>query len=182
MSKPNAGWYDDPSGDKTKLRYWDGVRWSDYYLDADAASTKNSSAAPASTRPIAPQNGYPVIGRKAESGSAYDASGQLIEERRSPLGFVSLICGLAAMVTNFATAFYILYLIMLVEDPFEFILWVGVLSFVSLVATIAAIATGIVSTVKTRDRKGIAGLVLGIATIMGIPSGFAFLVMFFIYI
>lgn len=53
-----AGWYPDPMGDTTKLRYWDGAAWTDNYAPAqgqvDAATaqaattaTTQSSAAPA---------------------------------------------------------------------------------------------------------------------------------------
>lgn len=34
MANPIAGWYPDPSGDKTKLRWWDGNQWTDNYADA----------------------------------------------------------------------------------------------------------------------------------------------------
>lgn len=34
MSNPQAGWYPDPSGDLTKLRYWDGFQWTDNYTEA----------------------------------------------------------------------------------------------------------------------------------------------------
>ena len=34
---PQAGWYADPDGDVTKLRYWDGTQWTDQYMDAPAA-------------------------------------------------------------------------------------------------------------------------------------------------
>ena len=34
MANPIAGWYPDPSGDTTKLRWWDGNQWTDNYADA----------------------------------------------------------------------------------------------------------------------------------------------------
>lgn len=34
MANPVAGWYQDPSGDPTKLRWWDGTQWTDNYADA----------------------------------------------------------------------------------------------------------------------------------------------------
>lgn len=37
-----AGWYPDPSGNTSKLRYWDGTQWTDQYTDSpDAASNTN---------------------------------------------------------------------------------------------------------------------------------------------
>lgn len=37
MANPVAGWYQDPSGDPTKLRWWDGTQWTDNYADAQPA-------------------------------------------------------------------------------------------------------------------------------------------------
>lgn len=37
MASPQAGWYPDPSGDTTKLRYWDGAQWTDQFTPAQAA-------------------------------------------------------------------------------------------------------------------------------------------------
>lgn len=33
MANPIAGWYPDPSGDQTKLRWWDGNQWTDNYAE-----------------------------------------------------------------------------------------------------------------------------------------------------
>lgn len=32
MTNAQPGWYPDPSGDVTKLRYYDGTRWTDDYM------------------------------------------------------------------------------------------------------------------------------------------------------
>lgn len=34
MTTAQAGWYPDPAGDATKLRYWDGAQWTEYLADA----------------------------------------------------------------------------------------------------------------------------------------------------
>lgn len=34
MADQQAGWYPDPLGDTTKLRYWNGTQWTDDYMDA----------------------------------------------------------------------------------------------------------------------------------------------------
>lgn len=33
MANPAAGWYPDPAGDTTKLRWWDGTQWTDNYTN-----------------------------------------------------------------------------------------------------------------------------------------------------
>ncbi len=38
MSTPQAGWYPDPAGNATKLRYWDGTQWTEYYAEAQPAA------------------------------------------------------------------------------------------------------------------------------------------------
>jgi len=43
MTQVNAGWYPDPSGDPSKLRYWDGVQWTDNYSDARIAQPVTSN-------------------------------------------------------------------------------------------------------------------------------------------
>lgn len=37
MANQQAGWYPDPSGDVSKLRYWDGMQWTNDVSDAQAA-------------------------------------------------------------------------------------------------------------------------------------------------
>lgn len=49
MANPIAGWYPDPSGDKTKLRWWDGNQWTDNYADAVTAQQ------PQQAQPVQPQ-------------------------------------------------------------------------------------------------------------------------------
>jgi len=34
MADQQAGWYPDPSGDASKLRYWDGMQWTGNFSDA----------------------------------------------------------------------------------------------------------------------------------------------------
>lgn len=44
-----AGWYPDPSGDTTKLRYWNGEQWTDDYTNAPYQAPAYGS--PAYTQP-----------------------------------------------------------------------------------------------------------------------------------
>jgi len=44
MSNPIAGWYPDPSGDPSRLRYWDGASWTEHFAPAQGATTGASAA------------------------------------------------------------------------------------------------------------------------------------------
>ena len=61
MTSPIAGWYADPAGDASKLRYWDGTKWTDSCMDA-AAATAAPQGEPATTQ--------------SQPGPAYDAAYQ----------------------------------------------------------------------------------------------------------
>lgn len=50
MTSPIAGWYADPAGDASKLRYWDGTKWTDSCMDA-AAATAAPQGEPATAQP-----------------------------------------------------------------------------------------------------------------------------------
>lgn len=56
METAQAGWYPDPSGDATKLRYWDGERWTDDYADAQPNAQAASQPTPAPQQPSAAQS------------------------------------------------------------------------------------------------------------------------------
>ncbi len=45
MSTPIAGWYPDPSGDQSKLRYWDGTSWTEHFAPAQGAAQQTGEAA-----------------------------------------------------------------------------------------------------------------------------------------
>lgn len=65
MTQPIAGWYTDPAGDTSKLRYWDGAKWTDELMDAPAPQSNTASAATPSDSPS-----------EAQATSAYDAAYQ----------------------------------------------------------------------------------------------------------
>lgn len=50
MTQPQAGWYPDPSGDNGKLRYWDGVQWTDSYMDNPQPAGADAVAAAAAAQ------------------------------------------------------------------------------------------------------------------------------------
>lgn len=59
MADQQAGWYKDPSGDVTKLRYWNGEQWTNDFTDAPdhIAQAGTEQAAPAVQS--APQTAVP---------------------------------------------------------------------------------------------------------------------------
>lgn len=72
MANPIAGWYPDPAGDASKLRYWDGAAWTDRVMDrppesADVHHVENAASQQAfeNTAQPFPQNqgAYAVQGQ-----------------------------------------------------------------------------------------------------------------------
>lgn len=55
MADYQAGWYPDPSGDPSKLRYWDGAQWTGDFADAQPAQPQAGQSAPYSgAQPVSP--------------------------------------------------------------------------------------------------------------------------------
>lgn len=68
-----AGWYPDPMGDATKLRYWNGAAWTDDYAPAQGQATTAAqptqspfAGAAAQATPMA----QPMAAAQAVSGAA----------------------------------------------------------------------------------------------------------------
>ena len=65
MADQQAGWYPDPSGDVSKLRYWDGSQWTNDFTDAQSAAPAETAqqAAPGFQQPAQPtaQPVQPVV-------------------------------------------------------------------------------------------------------------------------
>ncbi len=61
MADQQAGWYPDPSGDASKLRYWDGTQWTNDFTDAANAvqpeAQPDDSAQP--SQPVQPVEAVP---------------------------------------------------------------------------------------------------------------------------
>lgn len=55
-----AGWYPDPSGDATRLRYWNGVQWTEDFAAAQPPTYPGDGySSPAYSPQSAPQGFYP---------------------------------------------------------------------------------------------------------------------------
>ena len=60
MADPQAGWYPDPSGDATKLRYWNGAQWTDDFAAAQPSVNQTLGySAPTYQQSAAGQAYYP---------------------------------------------------------------------------------------------------------------------------
>ena len=57
MANPIAGWYPDPSGDPSKLRWWDGTQWTNDFADAVAQPVQNPGVGQANQPYQAQQSG-----------------------------------------------------------------------------------------------------------------------------
>ena len=64
MSNPVAGWYPDPAGDASKLRYWDGSAWTDRFMDRPPASDSVHQSPDASSQ----QSAYSTNANQAQDG------------------------------------------------------------------------------------------------------------------
>ncbi len=74
MSTPQAGWYPDPAGDATKLRYWDGTQWTEYYAEAQPAADPVTASGPtegAQYTASQPIGGQPATGAYYGTGPVY---------------------------------------------------------------------------------------------------------------
>ena len=60
MASQQAGWYPDPSGDPTRLRYWNGEQWTEDYANSSVgANQANGYGAPVYQQPAGGQMYYP---------------------------------------------------------------------------------------------------------------------------
>lgn len=64
MAEQQAGWYPDPSGDASKLRYWDGSQWTNDFTDAQQAAPTAEAVTPEPApepEPVAAPVAEPVV-------------------------------------------------------------------------------------------------------------------------
>jgi len=74
MIQVNPGWYPDPSGDPSKLRYWNGSGWSDELIDAapvQAPEQVYGSPYTPQTQQFAPQTQQLASPAAKNPGKAY---------------------------------------------------------------------------------------------------------------
>lgn len=60
MTNQQAGWYPDPAGNPAKLRYWNGMQWTDDFTDAPPQANQGTGYGnPGYTQPAGGQVYYP---------------------------------------------------------------------------------------------------------------------------
>lgn len=67
MADQQAGWYPDPSGDASKLRYWNGAQWTNDFADANPTQQQAAYSNPVGSQPAANQAYYQQPAQSMES-------------------------------------------------------------------------------------------------------------------
>lgn len=108
MANQQAGWYPDPSGDTSKLRYWDGTNWTNDFTDvpqgaAPQAAQPVPQAQPAAPIPVQPQ---PQGGVQQTTSYTYPGGGQTgagqaytqpPAQKTNGTAIAALICGIVGL-------------------------------------------------------------------------------------
>lgn len=112
MSEPLAGWYPNPSGDPTLLRYWNGEQWTDDYTRAPGSETQAGGyTAPAYQQP-APNPGY------------YPQAGASDNDRTLRLvAFIFCIISLSSLVLAILPTFFLSLIPLAWTIPMSVICW-----------------------------------------------------------
>ena len=56
-----AGWYPDPEGDTSRLRYWDGTQWTDNYTPIPTAAPAEDPQVAQAAAPVTSDTSYQVF-------------------------------------------------------------------------------------------------------------------------
>ena len=95
-----AGWYADPAGDPTKIRYWDGQNWTEQLKDANAAAPAYTPATPMPSygvtqgAPVDPYNPAPQQQTYNYQQTNMAAGGK----DQKGLAIAGLVCGIVGIL------------------------------------------------------------------------------------
>ena len=97
MAEQQAGWYPDPSGDASKLRYWDGNQWTNDFSDAGqtAQPVEPVQAAQPVQQPVQPAQPAQPVNQTYVQAPAQQTNG---------MALAALICGIAGLCTGGASS------------------------------------------------------------------------------
>jgi len=118
MSNVPAGWYQDPSGDASKVRYWDGTQWTEQVQDRPIQENPSQPAYVAApvqpmqvnqpTYPVAPTQPYQQWPQQPmQSGYQQPAPGYAVPqqpEKKNGKAIASLIVGIVGIPLNILLA------------------------------------------------------------------------------
>lgn len=116
MSNPVAGWYPDPAGDQSKLRYWDGQAWTDRFMDKppeDAAQSSDASNQQ-TTAAYATDANYQSQGAQGTQSNPYNVQVNIVDpvqktyELSSDDRTLRLIAFIFAIISTVSAGFLIL--------------------------------------------------------------------------
>jgi len=123
MADQQAGWYPDPSGNASKLRYWDGTQWTNNFSDAQAQSSFTQQAQPVQ-QPVQPMQPQVVV-----SETPYNTTGgqtridpvymQAPPAQSNGKAVAALICGIAGLCIGFAAIAAIILGVMGRKSPVQ---------------------------------------------------------------
>jgi hypothetical protein len=135
-----AGWYADPSGDTTKLRYWDGAKWTEQTCDA---AVLTGQASQPMTTPVSPYT-QPTTPSPANpyQQPTYGTPGTPPVTDRSGAATAALICGIVGIPGALLIAL------------------------IGYVLGIIAIVMGVRSRTSSKKTFATAGIILGIVTLI----------------
>ena len=141
MAEQQAGWYADPSGDASKLRYWDGTQWTDSYMEAAATQPVASAQ---TTQPYQAQQPYQQtqpyqpVQQQPQQYSQYPqqprpaAYGQPKPSKGKVLGIIALVLGVIGIGLS----------------------WIPFINFISFVPILAGIVLSVIALIQARGGRG----------------------------
>ncbi|MDR2957174.1 MAG: DUF2510 domain-containing protein [Coriobacteriales bacterium] len=149
MSGTPAGWYPDPSGDQTKIRYWDGNQWTDQFQDNPNVMISQEPAFTAAPEPTYDQGQatYPTATPDPRAQKNYQGAYQTVQpvpaKDNSSLAIVGLVLGIVGLVGG------------------------CFIPFIGWICGIVAIIMGAMSMKSLKKGMAVAGLILGILSVIG---------------
>ena len=101
---PVAGWYPDPSGDTTKLRYWDGTQWTDHSKAATTVggTVPTTPATPTSHTPYQAAPGQPVYTAPTYSQPNY------VQPQTNGLAVASMVKGIVGLLSFLCCSLFLM--------------------------------------------------------------------------
>ncbi len=114
MSNPIAGWYPDPAGDASKLRYWDGESWTDKFMDRPQEAEQQAEKKDQQQNAGLSYTANPDYQQQGSENNPYNVQVNFVEpvyqayEMSSQDKTLRLIAFIFALIDTISSAFLIL--------------------------------------------------------------------------